>query len=158
MALYFTLAIECYGEADAARIAKRLEALVLHIGIHQIPMAAVHTHVKGGMWYVTACPKGPGYSQYGYGDGLNDPEIIAKIIDQCYLEVSSERGIRRALCGYEAQDAFEDGDGDPDLDCFDLPDLIYDRAAATPEIGAQEFGTHFYRNPSQRFTGHDHAL
>jgi hypothetical protein len=99
------------------------------------------------MWYVTVYPKGPGYSPHGYGDGLNKPEIIAKIIDQFYREVSNENGIRRALCGYEAQDAFEDGEGNPDLGTFDIPDLIYDQNAAGPGNGTQEFGPRFYRNP-----------
>jgi hypothetical protein len=151
MAFYFTLAIECYREADAARISEQLRPLVVSAGVHRIPMAVVRMSTRGNMWYVTACPKGPGYSQYGYGDGLNDPEIISEIIDQVYLNISNEDGIRRALCGYEAQDAFEDGDGSLDLDRFDLPDLIYDRDAASSELGAKEFGSHFYRNPSARF-------
>jgi hypothetical protein len=153
MAFYFTLAIECYREADAARISERLRPLVVCAGVHRIPMAVVHMSTKGDMWYVTACPKGPGYSQYGYGDGMNDPEIISEIVDQIYLNLSHEHGIRRALCGYEAQDAFEHGDGSPDLNRFDLPDLIYDRDAAGSEPGAQEFGLHFYRNPPARFIG-----
>jgi hypothetical protein len=147
MALYFTFAIECYQEADAVRLAERFRSLVLHIGNHQIPMAAVHTLTKGGLWYLTVCPKGPGYSQYGYGEGLNDPEVITLIIDHMYNEISNEHGIRRALCAYEAQDAFEDVHGNPELDRFDLADLVYDRQAAPPENGARELGSSFYRNP-----------
>jgi hypothetical protein len=106
-------------------------------------MADVHTFKRSDMWYLTVCPKGPGYSQFGYGEGLNDPEFISAIIDQFYLEVSNERGIRRALCGYEAQDSFENGDGSSDLNRFDIPDLIYDRDASAPENGAREFGLRF---------------
>ncbi len=146
MAVYFTLAVECYREADAIRLGELLRPLVLHVGIHHIPMARVGVFSEFSFWYVFVQPQGPGYSQYGYGEGLNDLDVIDQIIEQLYAFVGAESGIRRATCGYEAQDDF-DLWGEPDFTSFDIPNLVYDKSAADRSTGAEDFGLHYYRNP-----------
>lgn len=145
MAQYFTLAIECYREADAVRIGCRLRELVLDIRNHQIMMARVEVFRHGDHWYVFANPQGPGYSEYGYGEGLNDPPTVALITEALYAKTATEQGIRRALCGYEAQDVF-DLHGQPELFRFDTPNLVFDRNAVSRQPGAREFGPYYFRN------------
>jgi hypothetical protein len=147
MAFYFTFAVECYREEDALRFRDRLRSHVLEVGSHQVPMAEVDMLSKAGLWYVFAMPKGSGYSQFGYGEGLNEPAAIRTIVDQLYEVIAGEPGVRRALCGYEAQDAFEDSWGNPDLNSYDIPDLVYDRSFGRFVEGTKEFGTTHYRNP-----------
>lgn len=148
MAMYFSLVIECNREADAVRIKERLESLVLCLDDRRIPMANLDLYTKSDYWYVTACPVGPGYSTFGYVEGMNEPAMVARIIDELYLSLTSENGIRRALCGYEVHEAFVDGRGNVVLNQFDFSDLIYHWDAARPQPGAQEFGGQYYRNPS----------
>lgn len=145
MALYFTFAIECHRQDDARRIGERLRALVLTVGGRPVPMAQVEVFAHGELWYVFANPQGPGYSQFGYGDGLNEPSTIAAITEGLYSTIAAERGVRRALSGYEAQDIF-DLFGEPELVRFDTPDLVYDRAAAVPTRDAEQFGPYYFRN------------
>lgn len=109
-------------------------------------MAEVDVSAKAGFWYVDAFPKGPGYSQFGYGEGLNELAMIRTIVDRLYEVIADEPGIRRALCGYEAQDVFVDSFGNQDLNSFDIPDLVYDKSFGRMEAGAKEFGTGYYRN------------
>ncbi|WP_038171598.1 hypothetical protein [Verrucomicrobium sp. BvORR106] len=146
MAMYFSLVIECYREVDAFRIKEGLESLVLCLDDRRVPMANLDLYTKSDFWYVTACPVGPGYSNFGFGEGMNEPAMVARIIDELYLSLTGENGIRRALCGYEVHDVFEDERGEAVLNRFDFSDLIYHRDAAEPQPGAQEFGREFYRN------------
>lgn len=146
MAVFFTLGVECYREEDAARIGEELRVLVLPVAAHRIPMAHVDVMEKSGFWYVFAHPQGPGYCKFGYGEGLNEPEVIDEIIEQLYAFVGAETGIRRATCGYEAQDNF-DLYGEPDFAQFDIPNLVYDKSASDRLDGAEDHGLHYYRNP-----------
>ncbi len=145
MALYFTFAIECYREVEATHIGKLLRTLVLVVGERSVPMANVDVFSHGDLWYIFANPKGLGYSPYGYGEGLNEPAAVAMIAEGLYATIASEHGIRRALCGYEAQDFF-DLYGEPELVRFDTPNLVYDRAAVSRQLDASEFGPYYYRN------------
>jgi len=146
MALYFTFAIECYREVEAIHIGELLRTLVVEVGERSVQMANVDVFAHGDFWYVFGHPKGLGYSPYGYGEGLNEPTVVAVIIEYLYATIAAEHGIRRALCGYEAQDVF-DLYGEPELLCFDTPNLVYDRAAISRQVDACEFGPNYYRNP-----------
>ncbi|WP_414664847.1 hypothetical protein [Horticoccus sp. 23ND18S-11] len=152
MALYFAFVVECPRESDAIRICERLRTVVIAVAGRDVPMAEVKMEAKAGMWYVQAMPSGIGYSRYGGDVVLNRPESVTAVIDLLYEAIASEEGIRRALCGYEAQDAFEDVSGNPDLSRFDIHDLVYDRNAIYPTAclaGARKFGVNYYRNPSR---------
>lgn len=146
MARFFTFAVECYHKEDAVRIGDLLRPMVLSVDDHRIPMAVVTVFQEMEFWYVFANPQGPGYCDFGNGEGLNEPEVIDQIIEGFYVAVMNEVGIRRALCCYEAQDFFALS-GEPDLTTFDASDLIYDKKAANRMEGAQDFGPHYYRNP-----------
>jgi len=147
MAFYFTFIVECYREEDAVRIGEDLRSCVLQVAGHEVPMAMVDVSANAGFWYVCVMPKGPGYSDFGYGEGLNEPAAIRTIVDGLYERIAGETGVRRALCGYEAQDVFLDSSEDLDLNACHWPDLVYDRKMGPPQPGAWEFGTSHYRNP-----------
>jgi hypothetical protein len=147
MAVYFTFAIECYQEADAMHLAERLRPHVIPAAGHKVPMARVDVSKEEELWYVWATPQGPGYSQFGYGEGLNEPNVTSAIVENLYEMISGDSGVRRAMCGYEGQDAFLESYGNPGLnDCGEC-NLIYDKKIGPPSPGAREFGACHYRNP-----------
>lgn len=147
MAVFFTLGVEYYREADAVRLGELLRPLVLPVAAHRIPMAVVDVFEKFGLWYVFAHPKGPGFCEFGCGEGMNKPEVTDEIIEQLYAVVGKEDGVRRACCGYEAHEHLFDDYGGPNHAVFEIPDLVYDRAAADRLDGAEDYGLHYYRNP-----------
>lgn len=147
MAVYFTFAIECYQEEDAVRLAERLRPHVIPAVGHQVPMARVEVSKEEELWYVWATPQGPGYSQFGYGEGLNEPDVISAIVENLYGMIVDNAGVRRAMCGYEGQDAFLEAYGNPGLNDCDARDLVYDKKLGPPLPGAWEFGMGHYRNP-----------
>ncbi len=147
MAVYFTFAIECYQEEDAVRLAERLRPHVIEAAGHKVPMARVWDSKKDELWYVWATPQGPGYSEFGYGEGLNETNVICAIVENLYGLISGNTGVRRAMCGYEGQDAFCDSYGGPNLDDLDTHDLVYDMMLGPPRPGAREFGASHYWNP-----------
>lgn len=148
MALYFTFYLECYREEDAVRIAERLKSweTPFQIAGRTVTNASVGIDPKNGLWYVSAMPQGPGYSQYGYGEGMNEPAAVAAIIESLYETIASEPGIRRAIAGYEAQDYFDDPDGSFNRTSTHLEDLIYDRQLGKSREDAREWGVCYYRN------------
>ncbi len=148
MAFFFTFAIECHQEQDAVRICENLRPCVVHVEGRQVPLADVDVVPKDGFWYVYAMPVGPGYSQYGYGEGMNEPSVIRAIIESLYEVIASEAGIRRALCGYEAQDLLNDCTDLSVLDRHDYPNLVYDRSFGRHGPNSVEFGEFYYRNPA----------
>lgn len=148
MAVYFTFAIECYEEEAAVRLAERLRPHVIEAAGHKVPMARVDVSKEEELWYVWATPQGPGYSQFGYGEGLNESDVIDAIVEDLYGMIVDNAGVRRAQCGYEGQDAFLEAYGNPGLnDCGEW-NLVYDKKIGPPSPGAREFGTSHYRNPS----------
>jgi hypothetical protein len=145
MAFFFTFAIECYRDEDAVRIGERLQRCTLSIGTQGVSMSRVDVFARGDYWYIFAFPQGPGYSEFGNDAALNKPESTAAIIEQLYEIIATEPGMRRALCGYEAQDIF-DLYGEPELVQFGTPNLVYDRKASIRGPNAQEWGSDYYRN------------
>lgn len=148
MAVFFTFAIECYQEEDAVRLAERLRPHVIEAVGHKVPMARVDVSKEEDLWYVWATPQGPGYSQFGYGEGLNEPDVISAIVEDLYGMISGNTGVRRAMCGYEGQDAFLEAYGNPGLNDCGSRDLVYDKKICPPSPGSREFGTSHYRNSS----------
>lgn len=149
MALYFTFYLECYREEDATRIAEHLKAweTPFQIAGRTVTNAQVGIESKNGFWYVLANPQGPGYSEYGYGEGMNAPVAITAISESLYQTIASEPGIRRGMAGYEAQDSFDEGDGSFNRTSTHLPDLIYDRQLGKGREDTREWGLCYYRNP-----------
>ncbi|MES2507772.1 MAG: hypothetical protein V4599_13785 [Verrucomicrobiota bacterium] len=146
MAVYYTFYIECYHEQDAVRIHDKLQVWTTEVYGREVSMARVLVEPEGELWYVYANPKGPGYSPFGYGEGLNEPETVALLEDRLYELIASEVGIRRALCGYEAQDVFRSGgDNLLDLDDLDVDNLVFDRNLQPQREGVMELGCLYYR-------------
>jgi hypothetical protein len=148
MAFFFSFAIECYEEMDAVRLAERLRSHVIEAEGHKVPMASVEISKEEELWYVWANPQGPGYSPYGYGEGLNEPQVISAIVENLYGMIAGDAGVRRAMCGYEAQDAFLEAYGNPGLNDCGAYGLVYDKKLGPPATGAREFGACHYRNLS----------
>lgn len=112
-----------------------------------------------GFWNVHANPLGPGYSRFGYVEGMNEPQVLEKLEDELFNCIGTAPGIRRAACGYEAQDWFLNSYGDLDRDIVNLSSLLYDRnlplaglqqtaevgTVAKAKVGIVEFGPWYYR-------------
>lgn len=151
MACYFTLYLECYCQEDAIQIAGR-----------PVSMARVEVGHQNGFWCVLGNPSGPGYSPLGYVEGMNEPEVLKKLEDEIFKCIGSGPGIRRAACGYEAQDWFLNELGEWDGEVVSLNSLLYDRGlrptplrqtvetdtADKSEAGTVEFGPWYYRTRS----------
>jgi hypothetical protein len=154
MALYFTYAIECYRREDALRICDHLLSVPLPVANHRVRVIAANLWLREGLWLLTAHPEGIGHSYYSRTDPeLNSPNVVAGVIEQAYEAVARETGIRRALCGYEAQDGFEDAHGVPTPNDFTIPGLLFDASSlssAQLPLGARRFGERYYRNPLAR--------
>lgn len=151
MAVYHTLFIECYGEQDALRLQEQLKRWSWQVNGQIVEMANIGMETHNGFWNVHANPKGPGYSSFGYGDGMNDPSVLALLEECLFRLIAKEPGIRRAACGYEAQDWFVDGLNNWNLEELNLPSLLFDRHLTPQPPGADivEFGPLYYRTPSR---------
>lgn len=151
MAVYHTLFIECYREPDALRLQEELKHWSWPVNGRVIAMASIEVEARNGFWNVYANPQGPGYSPFGYGEGMNDPALLASLEQHLFELIAKEPGIRRAACGYEAQDWFVDGLNNWNAENLDLPCLIFDRNLGPQTLSADivEFGPHYYRTPSR---------
>lgn len=147
MAFYYTFFIECYREEDARRIHDKLQQWTMEVHGREVSMASVSIDSEGEFWYVYANPQGPGYSPFGYGEGMNEPETIALLEDDLYGCIATEAGIRRALCGYEAQDVFRNAENGLALDDLEVTNLVFDRKLMTKRKGDVDLGPMYYRTP-----------
>lgn len=150
MAVYHTLFIECYHEQDALRLQEQLNNWHAEINGNNVSMARVDVELMNGLWNVYANPRGPGDSPYSYGDEMNGAEIWFLLEDRLFSYISTFPGIRRAVCGYEAQDWFvkEENQWMPEkVDCLSL---LFDRNLLSPPYKTEivEFGPFYYRTPS----------
>lgn len=149
MALFFTFTLELYHATDAARVVHKLVLNPLVVLGREISFIDIHIFKRMGFWYLEAQLNGVGHSPSELDPELNQKHALLEIIERAYHSIETEKGIRRALCSYEAQDSFEDSYGLPDLDQFDIPDLVYDRCAlpqTDPCPAAQPWGKYYVRN------------
>lgn len=76
MAVYHTLFIECYREEDALRLHEQLKHWLWEVNGHSVSMAQCVMEPANGFWNVHANPLGPGYSRFGYVEGMNEPLVL----------------------------------------------------------------------------------
>ncbi len=113
MARYFAIHIECYDEEATRRICAKLEKADLsHLG-ENIRLHGIEAILWKNQWSVIAYPHG----------FLHVPESINRLRLELFSIIASEKGIRRAVCGYEAQEYFQ-YDLEPDQ-TDDFPDLLF---------------------------------
>lgn len=150
MAVYYTLFIECYHEQDALRLQEQLSCWHAEINGNNVSMARVDVDFANGVWNIYANPLGPGYSPFGYVEGMNEPRVLEKLEDEIFKCISTGPGIRRAACGYEAQDWFVESGNQWMPEKVDCLSLLFDRNLISPPYKTEvlEFGPFYYRTPS----------
>jgi len=144
MAIYFTLAIECYNKDVLSGVERFLDDFIVRLPTLDLRFVVVEKFYRSGFWYIHADPEDCNSMRRLFDFKNSD---LSHIVDLFYKSVSKINGIRRAMCGYEAQDYFVDGYNNPVLNDFSGLDLLFDASLSSEYKKCTSYGKYVRNQP-----------